>query len=242
MLPNSKLLAGQYYVSSLSWVETDTAGCGRQVLAAGPTHARPYSLLVARARRVSLAHVTGARGRRQFYLSRAMVEMKLDTVAVSVLGLRLSLQLPRLALTPPSQPAEYKLKVEHQTTAYLDWRYGQLDKEERAAVQQLARAEQLHQQRLKVKEDAKAALKRGKEKGEKKRRAELSQDARVVAQLLSVEQLSNIETWLSQQPDTFPAESTQQAAVVVDTVDGFVEDVAFKVYRDIKMFGKESLV
>ena len=76
----------------------------------------------------------------------------------------------------------------------------------------------------------------------------LRHDNRVVNQLLTVEQLQNIENWLGEQPDTFPEEEVEERVLtgpfradeekqgdMVEVVDGFLEDVnkVTNFYRDI---------
>lgn len=76
----------------------------------------------------------------------------------------------------------------------------------------------------------------------------LKYDHRVVNQLLTVEQLQNIENWLGQQPDKFATEEVEQQELAgpfqgeeekegdaVDIMDGFLEEVtkATNHYRDI---------
>merc|ERR1711934_25510 len=76
----------------------------------------------------------------------------------------------------------------------------------------------------------------------------LKYDNRVVNQLLTVEQLENIQNWLSEQPDTFETEEVEERELkgpfrgeeekegdLVDVLDGFLDEVtkATNYYREI---------
>ena len=156
--------------------------------------------------------------------------MDLKNLSLDLLGLRLTFKLPRISLkeqdTESEEAAEYHLKVEQrkETTeedqdqkmeveqeggkmSYLEWRYGDKLSSMVADTAMLDTAEMARPRMRPVRRLSRMELRRRQEQevgqvGEEEARR-LGRDARVVAQLLSVEQVARIETWLSAQPDQF---------------------------------------
>ena len=153
--------------------------------------------------------------------------MDLKNLSLDLLGLRLTFKLPRISLkeqeTESEEAAEYHLKVEQrkETTedqemeveqeggkmSYLEWRYGDKLTSMVADTAMLDTAEMARPRMRPVRRLSRLELRRRQEQevgqvGEEEARR-LGRDARVVAQLLSVEQVARIETWLSAQPDQF---------------------------------------
>ena len=155
--------------------------------------------------------------------------MDLKNLSLDLLGLRLTFKLPRISLkeqeTESEEAAEYHLKVEQrkETTedqeqemeveqeggkvSYLEWRYGDKLSSMVADTAMLDTAEMARPRMRPVRRLSRLELRRRQEQevgqvGEEEARR-LGRDARVVAQLLSVEQVARIETWLSAQPDQF---------------------------------------
>ena len=156
--------------------------------------------------------------------------MDLKNLSLDLLGLRLTFKLPRISLkeqdTESEEAAEYHLKVEQrkETTeddqdqemeveqeggkmSYLEWRYGDKLNSMVADTAMLDTAEMARPRMRPVRRLSRLELRRRQEQevdrvGEEEARR-LGRDARVVAQLLSVEQVARIETWLSAQPDQF---------------------------------------
>ena len=153
--------------------------------------------------------------------------MDLKNLSLDLLGLRLTFKLPRISLkeqeTESEEAAEYHLKVEQrkETTedqemeveqeggkvSYLEWRYGDKLSSMVADTAMLDTAEMARPRMRPVRRLSRMELRRRQEQevgqvGEEEARR-LARDARVVAQLLSVEQVARIETWLSAQPEQF---------------------------------------
>ena len=153
--------------------------------------------------------------------------MDLKNLSLDLMGLRLTFKLPRISLkeqeTESEEAAEYHLKVEQrkETTedqemeveqeggkmSYLEWRYGDKLTSMVADTAMLDTAEMARPRMRPVRRLSRLELRRRQEQevgqvGEEEARR-LGRDARVVAQLLSVEQVARIETWLSAQPDQF---------------------------------------
>ena len=158
--------------------------------------------------------------------------MDLKNLSLDLLGLRLTFKLPRISLkeqeSESEEAAEYHLKVEQrkETTeedqvqqmeqdqeqeggkmSYLEWRYGDKLSSMVADTAMLDTAEMARPRMRPVRRLSRLELRRRQEQevgqvGEEEARR-LGRDARVVAQLLSVEQVARIETWLSAQPDQF---------------------------------------
>ena len=156
--------------------------------------------------------------------------MDLKNLSLDLLGLRLTFKLPRISLkeqeTESEEAAEYHLKVEQRKEtkeedqdqemeveqeggkmSYLEWRYGDKLSSMVADTAMLDTAEMARPRMRPVRRLSRMELRRRQEQevgqvGEEEARR-LGRDARVVAQLLSVEQVARIETWLSAQPDQF---------------------------------------
>ena len=156
--------------------------------------------------------------------------MDLKNLSLDLLGLRLTFKLPRISLkeqeTESEEVAEYHLKVEQRKEtkeedqdqemeveqeggkmSYLEWRYGDKLSSMVADTAMLDTAEMARPRMRPVRRLSRMELRRRQEQevgqvGEEEARR-LGRDARVVAQLLSVEQVARIETWLSAQPDQF---------------------------------------
>ena len=161
--------------------------------------------------------------------------MDLKNLSLDLLGLRLTFKLPRISLkeqeTESEEAAEYHLKVEQrkETTeedqemeqeqeggkvSYLEWRYGDKLSSMVADTAMLDTAEMARPRMRPVRRLSRLELRRRQEQevgqvGEEEARR-LARDARVVAQLLSVEQVARIETWLSAQPEQFQQMEEQE--------------------------------
>ena len=156
--------------------------------------------------------------------------MDLKNLSLDLLGLRLTFKLPRISLkeqeTESEEAAEYHLKVEQRKetkeedqdqemeveqeggkVSYLEWRYGDKLSSMVADTAMLDTAEMARPRMRPMRRLSRLELRRRQEQevgqvGEEEARR-LGRDARVVAQLLSVEQVARIQTWLSAQPDQF---------------------------------------
>ena len=160
--------------------------------------------------------------------------MDLKNLSLDLLGLRLTFKLPRMSLkeqeTESEEAAEYHLKVEQrkETTedqemeveqeggkvSYLEWRYGDKLSSMVADTAMLDTAEMARPRMRPLRRLSRLELRRRQEQevgqvGEEEARR-LGRDARVVAQLLSVEQVARIETWLSSQPEQFQQMEEQE--------------------------------
>ena len=154
----------------------------------------------------------------------------MNSLAWELLGMRLTMRLPRPKLRKEEEEAEYKISiVRHDNKS-----------ETRPTAFQLANN---------VK----------KQEGILKKDSMLKYDNRVVNQLLTVEQLQNIQNWLGQQPESFVTEEVEEQQIMdpakeqkekvqedkdmvdkrqenlVEVMDGFLEDVtkSTNFYRDI---------
>ena len=155
----------------------------------------------------------------------------MNSLALDLLGMRLTMKLPRPKLRKEEEAAEYKISIV---------------RHDRSEVRPRARELPNNTKRV---------------EGILKKNSLLKYDNRVVNQLLTVEQLQNIENWLVEQPDTFAKEEIEELENIepvclnqeqedkrqdedmvdkkqrnmVEVMDGFLEEVtkSTNFYRDI---------
>ena len=156
----------------------------------------------------------------------------MNSLALELLGMRLTMKLPRPKLRKEEEEAaEYKISIV---------------RHDRSEVRPRARELPNNTKRV---------------EGILKKNSLLKYDNRVVNQLLTVEQLQNIENWLVEQPDTFAKEEIEELENIepvclnqeqedkrqdedmvdkkqrnmVEVMDGFLEEVtkSTNFYRDI---------
>ena len=159
-----------------------------------------------------------------------IMDLKLNSLAWELLGMRLTMRLPRPKLRKEEEEAEYKISiVRHEDKSETRPRAFQLPNNVK------------------------------KQEGIQKKDSMLKYDNRVVNQLLTVEQLQNIQNWLGQQPESFVTEEVEEQQIMdpakeqkekvqedkdmvdkrqenlVEVMDGFLEDVtkSTNFYRDI---------
>ena len=159
------------------------------------------------------------------------MDLKMNSLALELLGMRLTMKLPRPKLRKEEEAAEYKISIV---------------RHDRSEVRPRARELPNNTKRV---------------EGILKKNSLLKYDNRVVNQLLTVEQLQNIENWLGEQPDTFAKEEIEELENIepvclnqeqedkrqdedmvdkkqrnmVEVMDGFLEEVtkSTNFYRDI---------
>ena len=192
------------------------------------------------------------------------MDLKLNNLSVDLLGLRLTLKVPTIPSKEQDNKSEEEKKDEctcekenisnekedSKKKSYLEWRYGELPKPQRATIKELAKLEHAT-----MKNNMRPQVLSEKE-------SLLKYDQRVVNRLLTVEQLNNIEKWLSDQPEKFPTETEYAKHLagpstdiidgnMIDVIDGYLDEVtkATNYYRDIanskykrRVYSKESLV
>ena len=159
------------------------------------------------------------------------MDLKMNSLALDLLGMRLTMKLPRPKLRKEEEAAEYKISIVRHDRSEVRPRARELPNNTRRAGSIL------------------------------KKNSLLKYDNRVVNQLLTVEQLQNIENWLGEQPDTFAKEEIEELENIepvclnqeqedkrqdedmvdkkqrnmVEVMDGFLEEVtkSTNFYRDI---------
>lgn len=159
------------------------------------------------------------------------MDLKMNSLALDLLGMRLTMKLPRPKLRKEEEAAEYKISIVRHDRSEVRPRARELPNNTRRAA------------------------------GILKKNSLLKYDNRVVNQLLTVEQLQNIENWLGEQPDTFAKEEIEELENIepvclnqeqedkrqdedmvdkkqrnmVEVMDGFLEEVtkSTNFYRDI---------
>ena len=155
------------------------------------------------------------------------MDLKMNSLAWELLGMRLTMRLPRPKLRKEEQEAEYKISI--------------------------VRHEDMRPRAFQLPNNVK------KQEGILRKDSMLKYDNRVVNQLLTVEQLQNIQNWLGQQPESFVTEEVEEQQIMdpakeqkekvqedkdmvdkrqenlVEVMDGFLEDVTKSInfYRDI---------
>ena len=158
-----------------------------------------------------------------------IMDLKMNSLAWELLGMRLTMRLPRPKLRKEEE-AEYKISIVRHD-----------DKSE------------TRPRAFQVPNNVK------KQEGILRKDSMLKYDNRVVNQLLTVEQLQNIQNWLGQQPESFVTEEVEEQQIMdpakeqkekvqedkdmvdkrqdnlVEVMDGFLEDVtkSTNFYRDI---------
>ena len=159
-----------------------------------------------------------------------IMDLKMNSLAWELLGMRLTMRLPRPKLRKEEQEAEYKISiVRHEDKTEMRPRAFQMPNNVK------------------------------KQEGILKKDSMLKYDNRVVNQLLTVEQLQNIQNWLGQQPESFVTEEVEEQQIMdpakeqkekvqeekdmvdkrqenlVEVMDGFLEEVtkSTNFYRDI---------
>ena len=156
-----------------------------------------------------------------------IMDLKMNSLAWELLGMRLTMRLPRPKLRKEEQEAEYKISI--------------------------VRHEDMRPRAFQLPNNVK------KQEGILRKDSMLKYDNRVVNQLLTVEQLQNIQNWLGQQPESFVTEEVEEQQIMdpakeqkekvqedkdmvdkrqenlVEVMDGFLEDVtkSTNFYRDI---------
>ena len=161
-----------------------------------------------------------------------IMDLKMNSLAWELLGMRLTMRLPRPKLRKEEEEAEYKISiVRHEDKSETRHRAFQLpNNEKKQEVEGILRKDSM-----------------------------LKYDNRVVNQLLTVEQLQNIQNWLGQQPESFVTEEVEEQQIMdpakeqkekvqedkdmvdkrqenlVEVMDGFLEDVtkSTNFYHDI---------
>ena len=157
----------------------------------------------------------------------SIMDLKMNSLAWELLGMRLTMRLPRPKLRKEEQEAEYKISI--------------------------VRHEDMRPRAFQLPNNVK------KQEGILRKDSMLKYDNRVVNQLLTVEQLQNIQNWLGQQPESFVTEEVEEQQIMdpakeqkekvqedkdmvdkrqenlVEVMDGFLEDVtkSTNFYRDI---------
>ena len=154
------------------------------------------------------------------------MDLKMNSLAWELLGMRLTMRLPRPKLRKEEE-AEYKISI--------------------------VRHEDIRPRAFQLPNNVK------KQEGILRKDSMLKYDNRVVNQLLTVEQLQNIQNWLGQQPESFVTEEVEEQQIMdpakeqkkkvqedkdmvdkrqenlVEVMDGFLEEVtkSTNFYRDI---------
>ena len=159
------------------------------------------------------------------------MDLKMNSLALDLLGMRLTMKLPRPKLRKEEEAAEYKISIVRHDRSEVRPRARELPNNTKRAG------------------------------GILEKNSLLRYDNRVVNQLLTVEQLQNIENWLVEQPDTFAKEEIEELENIepvclnqeqedkrqdedmvdkkqrnmVEVMDGFLEEVtkSTNFYRDI---------
>ena len=164
------------------------------------------------------------------------MDVKMDNISVDLLGLRLTLRLPRISLKDTDEEeAEYHLKIEQSNNinkeiednkmSYLEWRYGDsMAKMVESSVsepqQEVVRAKELPKlERAAVARNNLILSTRTSQHFQRSRL--LKYDQRVVNRLMTVDQIGHIEQWLNNQPDSFPVDEDSENVYesVDDTTD-----------------------
>ena len=156
-----------------------------------------------------------------------IMDLKMNSLAWELLGMRLTMRLPRPKLRKEEEEAEYKISI--------------------------VRHDDIRPRAFQLPNNVK------RQEGILKKDSMLKYDNRVVNQLLTVEQLQNIQNWLGQQPESFVTEEVEEQQIMdpakeqkvkvqedkdmvdkrqdnlVEVMDGFLEDVtkSTNFYRDI---------
>ena len=156
-----------------------------------------------------------------------IMDLKMNSLAWELLGMRLTMRLPRPKLRKEEEEAEYKISI--------------------------VRHDDIRPRAFQLPNNVK------KQEGILKKDSMLKYDNRVVNQLLTVEQLQNIQNWLGQQPESFVTEEVEEQQIMdpakeqkekvqeekdmvdkrqenlVEVMDGFLEEVtkSTNFYRDI---------
>ena len=156
-----------------------------------------------------------------------IMDLKMNSLAWELLGMRLTMRLPRPKLRKEEEEAEYKISI--------------------------VRHDDIRPRAFQLPNNVK------KQEGILRKDSMLKYDNRVVNQLLTVEQLQNIQNWLGQQPESFVTEEVEEQQIMdpakeqkekvqededmvdkrqenlVEVMDGFLEDVtkSTNFYRDI---------
>ena len=113
------------------------------------------------------------------------MDLKMNSLAWELLGMRLTMRLPRPKLRKEEQEAEYKISiVRHEDKTEMRPRAFQMPNNVK------------------------------KQEGILKKDSMLKYDNRVVNQLLTVEQLQNIQNWLGQQPESFVTEEVEEQQIM----------------------------
>ena len=113
------------------------------------------------------------------------MDLKMNSLALELLGMRLTMKLPRAKLRkePEEEAAEYKISI-------------------------------VRHNRSEARPRARDLPNNTKRPGILKKNSLLKYDNRVVNQLLTVEQLENIENWLGEQPDSFDKEEIEELDIL----------------------------
>ena len=156
-----------------------------------------------------------------------IMDLKMNSLAWELLGMRLTMRLPRPKLRKEEEEAEYKISI--------------------------VRHDDIRPRAFQLPNNVK------KQEGILRKDSMLKYDNRVVNQLLTVEQLQNIQNWLGQQPESFVTEEVEEQQIMdpakeqkekvqenkdmvdkrqdnmAEVMDGFLEDVtkSTNFYRDI---------
>ena len=156
-----------------------------------------------------------------------IMDLKMNSLAWELLGMRLTMRLPRPKLRKEEEEAEYKISI--------------------------VRHDDIRPRAFQLPNNVK------KQEGILRKDSMLKYDNRVVNQLLTVEQLQNIQNWLGQQPESFVTEEVEEQQIMdpakeqkekvqedkdmvdkrqenlVEVMDGFLEEVtkSTNFYRDI---------
>merc|ERR1719507_1854389 len=104
----------------------------------------------------------------------------MNSLALELLGMRLTMKLPRPKLRKEEEAAEYKISIVRHNRSEVRPRARELPNNTKRAG------------------------------GILEKNSLLRYDNRVVNQLLTVEQLQNIENWLGEQPDSFAKEEIEE--------------------------------
>ena len=117
--------------------------------------------------------------------ARAIMDFKTNSLALELLGMRLTMKLPRpkLRKAEDEEAAEYKISI-------------------------------VRHDRSEARPRARELPNNSKRAGILKKDSLLKYDNRVVNQLLTVEQLQNIENWLGQQPESFAKEEIEELEIL----------------------------
>ena len=154
--------------------------------------------------------------------------MDIKNITYNLMGLTLRLRLPRLGRQEETG-AEYHLKIEQsqdqsqeesqeQRVSYLQWRYGERLEEIVTASPQLPSQPPGQTEGTRTKQEPDKSLAAAKLK-------KLKKDFRVINNYMSVQQISDIENWLQDQPEHFQTEDLntgeveEERTVFTDAVD-----------------------